>query len=196
MLSPKKYSVIGDEVYDIQQPADMHPSEPTQPTYWDDHQEWLSDHSGDTGASVKDPVGDFLGVTGSDSGSAESSITKGLFNSANLNQILLQSMNNAASKRLWQKQADFNHAEAALEREWQERMSNTAHQREMADLRAAGLNPILTAVGSPTNGASSSAGAAATASAPQVFGAESNKIVDLTMALVSGLTKVINAVKK
>lgn len=98
-----------------------------------------------------------------------------LTSAINANSAAVRDSNNEQSQVSWKDYTDFNKQEAKDLRDWQEYMSNTAHQREMEDLKKAGLNPILTG---KYGGASTPAGAMATASQQQMFGAQTSETFD------------------
>lgn len=76
---------------------------------------------------------------------------------------------------------EWSAKQAEKQMSFQREMSNSAHQREVADLKAAGLNPVLSA---SLNGASTPSGASATADNSNV-----NAVVELLKYFGEGIAQ-------
>lgn len=96
-----------------------------------------------------------------------------------------------------QKTTDANNAwsaeQAQINRDWQERMSNTAIQRQMADYKAAGLNPALAA--GAGSGASVGSGAVAQGdtSNTRLFAEVAMQAIDAAQTSAAALSRVSTA---
>ena len=113
-------------------------------------------------------------------------------------QNTAMSAQQAEELRKWQERQndiamDFSASEAAKNRDWQKMMSDTAHQREIRDLQAAGLNPVLSAMGG--NGAAVTSGATASGltssgAMGEVDRSASSGLVSLLGSLLSSQTQL------
>lgn len=100
---------------------------------------------------------------------------------------------NAAENNAWSAQ------QAQINRDWQERMSNTAHQREVADLKKAGLNPVLSVNGgqgaATTSGATASTDTSANSAIAGILGSILQSQVSLENQRLSAQTNLAVAEK-
>lgn len=131
---------------------------------------------------LKEPVSAGSSVSGSSGNSSGDDWTTKLYDTLYTSQKNLMLDNSAEAERLWN-----------LQKDWQTEMANTAHQREAADLRAAGFNPVLTAIGGGMGQGASTGGSTAN---PSFAPMQSNDTADLIVAIGSVVSSLVNDVKR
>lgn len=91
-----------------------------------------------------------------------------------------------------EKQRNFEAEQARINREYQERMSNTAVQRQVADAKAAGINPAMMYANSSASGASTPSGSSASGTAARSSYGNSSDSFSSTLNSASNLARTFN----
>lgn len=146
---------------------------------------------GTAGASYNPASGYWSVKTNSSAGKLQGAVSgaQSIANQNNANALTAAQQANIASAISAERQYRFNAEEAQKQRDWQERMSNTAYQRQIADLKAAGLNPILGYM--QGQGATTPSGAAA--SGANYHGAQAQVDMSANDVLQSLFSSLINS---
>lgn len=112
---------------------------------------------------------------------------------------------NKFQEAMWEKTAEYNAAQAQIQRDWDERMAATAYQRTMTDMKAAGLNPILAymngassfgsgahaSIGSTSSAQASTPGASAASGSVGNYGGQGFQVSD-TLAIIGSVVGLIS----